>query len=106
MSRAGVLLRLTSLTVTEIAEILNYSSSQNFTRAFRRFTGKTPSEYRKNKVWDVSVLQNSFLHNLTIGNIYEYNLPERFLTGKTYHIQESFFYKPEYESFNGLQKLM
>ncbi|EFK2820995.1 AraC family transcriptional regulator [Escherichia coli] len=106
MSRASVLLRLTSLTVTEIAEILNYSSSQNFTRAFRRFTGKTPSEYRKNKVWDVSVLQNSFLHNLTIGNIYEYNLPERFLTGKTYHIQESFFYKPEHESFNGLQKLM
>ncbi|HAO9088524.1 TPA: helix-turn-helix transcriptional regulator [Escherichia coli] len=106
MSRAAVLLRLTGLSVTEIAELLSYSSSQNFTRAFRRFTGKTPLEYRRNKEWDVSVLQYSFLYNISVGHIYECTLPERFLIGDAYHIQESFFYNPENESFNGLQKLM
>ncbi|HCL7400092.1 TPA: helix-turn-helix transcriptional regulator, partial [Escherichia coli] len=55
MSRAAVLLRLTQLPITEIAELLHYSSSQNFARAYHRFTGKTPSEYRRSKNWDVSV---------------------------------------------------
>ncbi|EHJ2160626.1 helix-turn-helix transcriptional regulator [Salmonella enterica] len=106
MSRAAVLLRLTKLPITEIAELLHYSSSQNFARAYHRFTGKTPSEYRRSKNWDVSVLQYSFLYNMNIGDIDECALPERLLTGKTYHIQESFFYNPENESFNGLQKLI
>ncbi|MXE01164.1 helix-turn-helix transcriptional regulator, partial [Escherichia coli] len=106
MSRAAVLLRLTKLPITEIAELLHYSSSQNFSRAYHRFTGKTPSEYRKSKDWDISVLQFSFLYNIDIEDIDECVLPERFLIGKTYHIEESFFYNPNNESFNGLQKLI
>ncbi len=106
MSRAAVLLRLTKLSITEIAELLHYSSSQNFSRAYHRFTGKTPSEYRKSKDWDISVLQFSFLYNIDIEDIDECVLPERFLIGKTYHIEESFFYNPDNESFNGLQKLI
>lgn len=106
MSRAAVLLRLTKLPITEIAELLHYSSSQNFSRAYHRFTGKTPSEYRKSKDWDISVLQSSFLYNIDIEDIDECVLPERFLIGKTYHIEESFFYNPDNESFNGLQKLI
>ncbi len=95
MSRAAVLLRLTKLPITEIAELLHYSSSQNFSRAYHRFTGKTPSEYRKSKDWDISVLQFSFLYNIDIEDIDECVLPERFLIGKTYHIEESFFYNPD-----------
>lgn len=106
MSRAAVLLRLTILPITEIAELLNYSSSQNFTLAYHRFTGKTPSEYRRNKKWDISVIQYSFLYDMNVGDIKECVLPERFLTGKIYHIQESFLYNPESELFNGLQKLI
>lgn len=106
MSRAAVLLRLSNLPITEIAELLHYSSNQNFARAYRRFSGKTPSEYRKSKVWDVSVMQYSFLYNINIGDVYKCVLPERFLTGETYYIQESFFYNPEVTSFNGLRKLI
>ncbi len=36
-----------SLKVIDIAMMTGYESSQHFTRAFRRFTGVTPSQYRK-----------------------------------------------------------
>ncbi len=35
------------LEVSEIAEMLGYFDPANFTRAFRRWTGKTPSQYRR-----------------------------------------------------------
>lgn len=106
MSRAAVLLRLTNLPVTEISELLNYSSSQNFTRAYRRFTGKTPLQYRRSKIWDISILQYSLLYNINNKDIEMCKLPERLITGKKYHIQEPFFYNPGNESFDGLQKLI
>jgi AraC-like DNA-binding protein len=34
-------------TIDQVAERLGYSDAQNFTRAFRRWTGMTPSAYRK-----------------------------------------------------------
>ncbi|HGB1098990.1 TPA: helix-turn-helix domain-containing protein, partial [Salmonella enterica subsp. enterica serovar Enteritidis] len=71
MSRASVLLRLTHLSVTEIATLLNYSSSQNFTRAFRKFTGKTPTKYRKTQTWDVSTIQLSLLYKFNIKNTHQ-----------------------------------
>jgi len=36
-----------SLKVIDIAMMTGYESPQHFTRAFRRFTGVTPSQYRK-----------------------------------------------------------
>jgi AraC-like DNA-binding protein len=36
-----------SMKIDEIGRLLGYSESTHFTRAFRRHTGRTPSEYRK-----------------------------------------------------------
>jgi AraC-like DNA-binding protein len=36
------------LSINEIAFILGYAEETNFTRAFKRWTGETPSAYRKN----------------------------------------------------------
>jgi AraC-like DNA-binding protein len=41
------LLRDTSMHVHQVAESLHFSSAANFATAFRRWTGMTPSEYRK-----------------------------------------------------------
>lgn len=46
-TRAVELLRAPDRTLDEIAERLGYSSVANFTRAFRRLTGVTPSAHRK-----------------------------------------------------------
>lgn len=40
------LLRETSLSIEQIAEQLGYSEASNFVRAFRRLTGRTPSDVR------------------------------------------------------------
>ncbi|CAC9272638.1 DNA-binding transcriptional regulator SoxS [Citrobacter werkmanii] len=42
ISRAAATLKLTRLTITEIAMLFHYSSAANFTRAFRRYFGCTP----------------------------------------------------------------
>ncbi|MFS6816723.1 helix-turn-helix transcriptional regulator [Citrobacter meridianamericanus] len=47
MTRAAIMLRMTSLHITEIAVLLRYHSGQNFTRAFRRFFGVIPTDYRR-----------------------------------------------------------
>jgi AraC-like DNA-binding protein len=44
---ARQLLRETELQVQQIAESLRFSSAANFATAFRRWTGVTPSEYRR-----------------------------------------------------------
>ena len=41
------LLRDTQLQMQQVAEALRYSSAANFSTAFRRWTGVTPSEYRR-----------------------------------------------------------
>lgn len=46
LRQATRLLLETSLSITQIAEELGYSSSANFATAFRRHTGQTPSEFR------------------------------------------------------------
>jgi AraC-like DNA-binding protein len=40
------MLQSQSLTIKEISESLNYSNSQNFIRSFKKWTGKTPDNYR------------------------------------------------------------
>jgi len=44
---ARQLLRDTALQVQQVAESLHFSSAANFATAFRRWTGMTPSEYRR-----------------------------------------------------------
>lgn len=46
-ARATALLRSRELTLDQIAERLGYSELSNFTRAFRRWTGTTPTRYRR-----------------------------------------------------------
>lgn len=38
-----------SYSISEITYLLGFSDTSSFTRAFKRWTGKTPSEYRQNK---------------------------------------------------------
>lgn len=45
--RAVLLLRHESQSIERIAEQLGYSDVANFTRAFKRWTGTTPSQYRR-----------------------------------------------------------
>jgi AraC-like DNA-binding protein len=47
MNEAKRLLEQTSLRVTDITERLGYSDITYFSNAFKRRTGWTPSEYRK-----------------------------------------------------------
>ncbi len=51
ISRAAVLLKLTNLSLIDIADKLFYDSQQTFTREFRKNTGYTPCQYRKHKAW-------------------------------------------------------
>ncbi|MDE6815905.1 MAG: AraC family transcriptional regulator, partial [Lachnospiraceae bacterium] len=48
IEKAKGLLKNTSLSVGEIAVATGYSSTNSFSRAFRRVTGDSASEYRKN----------------------------------------------------------
>lgn len=51
VSRAAVLLRLTSLPLVSIAGKLCYDSQQTFSREFKKNTGYTPLQYRKSNLW-------------------------------------------------------
>src|SRR5690606_30757399 len=46
IKRAEHLLRYTGMTVTEVAEALGYSDLHFFSRQFKQYTGKSPSEIR------------------------------------------------------------
>jgi AraC-like DNA-binding protein len=49
MARAATYLTETSISVDEIAGLLGYSESTSFGRAFRRWNGLSPAEYRRNR---------------------------------------------------------
>ena len=48
MRHAVAMLRDSDLSITEIALRLGYNDTAHFTRAFKRWTGMTPSKYRRN----------------------------------------------------------
>jgi AraC-like DNA-binding protein len=45
--KAILLLQTSDLSLEEVAERIGYSDVANFTRAFRRWTGRTPARYRR-----------------------------------------------------------
>lgn len=46
LERAGNLLQNTTMNLSQIADALGYADAANFTRAFKRWTGASPSHYR------------------------------------------------------------
>lgn len=61
MSRIAVLLRMTELSVSELAVTFHFYSSQNLSRAFKDFSGVTPTKYRKQSEWLIELLQRPLL---------------------------------------------
>lgn len=49
MDRARRLLQMPALSVTQIGIQIGFRETSSFTRAFRRFTGLTPTEYRRHR---------------------------------------------------------
>jgi AraC family transcriptional regulator len=49
MDRARHLLQKPALSVTQIGIQIGFRESSSFTKAFRRFTGLTPTEYRRHR---------------------------------------------------------
>ena len=49
LERAGIYLKETDLSVTDIAYEVGYKDLSHFMRSFKRFFGKSPLSYRKNK---------------------------------------------------------
>jgi AraC family transcriptional regulator len=49
MDRARDLLQMPALSVTQIGIQIGFRETSSFTRAFRRFTGLTPTEYRRHR---------------------------------------------------------
>lgn len=49
---ATELLKNVQRTSQEVAHELGYSSSSNFSRAFVRWTGTTPADFRKRRLWE------------------------------------------------------
>ncbi|EPF9964904.1 helix-turn-helix transcriptional regulator [Escherichia coli] len=93
MSRVSVILRFTLLSITEIATLFHYSSTQNFTRAYHKYSGKTPTAYRRSEMWDCSTLQHSFIYDEYISaDVKECILPEQYLLGDILRAQDVFFY--------------
>lgn len=86
VTRAAILLRFTSLNIADISERLFYDSQQTFTREFRKNSGYTPLQYRKNKIW--------FFKNMTGRREVKNNFPApdiRHLERKKFHGHKIFY---------------
>lgn len=59
VSRAALLLRLTSSKIIDIAFRLQFDSQQSFNREFKKIMNCTPLQYRKMKVWDLAPIVSS-----------------------------------------------
>ncbi len=53
MEQAGILLRTTDMSTTEVADMVGYSSESSFYQNFRDYYAMTPGEYRKQREKDI-----------------------------------------------------
>jgi AraC family transcriptional activator of mar-sox-rob regulon/AraC family transposon Tn10 TetD transcriptional regulator len=56
VTKAANLLRLTHMDIIDISVRVGFDSQQSFCREFKKLTGYTPTEYRKNSSWDLAPL--------------------------------------------------
>jgi AraC family transcriptional activator of mar-sox-rob regulon/AraC family transposon Tn10 TetD transcriptional regulator len=56
VTKAANLLRLTYMDIIDISVRVGFDSQQSFCREFKKLTGYTPTEYRKNSSWDLAPL--------------------------------------------------
>jgi len=56
--RAAMLLEKSDMIITDIGRALGYTDGAHFTRAFRRISGMTPMEYRKNRNFATLTVQS------------------------------------------------
>ncbi|EEV0101564.1 helix-turn-helix transcriptional regulator [Escherichia coli] len=90
MTFAATLLKLTSISVTEIAYILNYSSHQNFCRAFKKYTSRTPTEYRREDGWDFSIMQWTLIYSNEKETTYTFNkIKEQYFSGEDFIVADN-----------------
>ncbi|MBJ8899658.1 helix-turn-helix domain-containing protein [Citrobacter braakii] len=61
LCRAAYKLKLTSLSLAQIACSLEFDSQQSFSRSFKKLFGINPKAYRDNEAWDMSHLQAPFV---------------------------------------------
>jgi AraC-like DNA-binding protein len=59
LERARELLTGTSMNLNQIADVLGYADAANFTRAFKRWTGVSPSHYRTTELQSAGVCQHT-----------------------------------------------
>jgi AraC family transcriptional regulator len=49
LDRAQQLLAQADTPIAQIADLLGFTSQSHFTRVFKQFTGRTPSDFRRQK---------------------------------------------------------
>ncbi|GDX06369.1 hypothetical protein BSPA111_25780 [Buttiauxella sp. A111] len=86
ITKASYLLRLTHTHLIDISLKLGFDSQQSFSREFKKATGFTPMQYRKNSTWDLSSLYSGLnLNEIMINSVQFFTLPEGYISGFHYN---------------------
>ncbi|AWO80509.1 hypothetical protein C1N78_18990 [Serratia marcescens] len=56
LTRAAFSMRMTKISIVDIAVLYNFESQQSFTRAFKKLFGKAPGYYRRTNDWSMKEL--------------------------------------------------